>query len=322
MELTIPWMKLTFLSMRAFVPVEFQKLLPSEILPSPLLASFFVCHVPHPPERFKACGIQFCFIVEGQMTYKTSSGHQGTAEKGDLVAFYPGINEYTPLGPIPMSFFQVHFESAPAPRELWVPYIEDIGFIPVHIKILDQFELCCTLFEKIIMALHRLNASWRLETASALLDLISLAFNNGQIFNRDRSLPESKMDKMIARMEKNSENVSISRLAKEYGINSEYFIRLFRRHTGVSPKKYILQRRLWKGRAILQSGGSVKEASFAAGFKDPLYFSRQYRGLFGFPPSHTKDHSQHAGFYDKSRGSLPFGRHLIAPGIDYTRFSA
>lgn len=65
----------------------------------------------------------------------------------------------------------------------------------------------------------------------------------------------------------------------------DYTTRLFKEHAGVTPKQYLIRRRMAVARERLQHGTPVKEAAEAAGFRDELYFSRLFRRRHGVPPS-------------------------------------
>ena len=73
------------------------------------------------------------------------------------------------------------------------------------------------------------------------------------------------------------------------GISDTYFRKLFIARYGVSPKKYILDRRLRHARELLASRecSAVAEAAQLSGFTDPLYFSKLFRERYGYPPSQT-----------------------------------
>ena len=53
------------------------------------------------------------------------------------------------------------------------------------------------------------------------------------------------------------------------------------------PKEYVLKERLTHARFIIESGDfdSIKSVAEAVGFSDPLYFSKAFKKLYGFPPS-------------------------------------
>jgi len=71
------------------------------------------------------------------------------------------------------------------------------------------------------------------------------------------------------------------------GLSRTYFRSLFVARFGVSPKKYILDRRLIHAKQLLESGECrfVREAARISGFEDPLYFSRIFKARYGYPPS-------------------------------------
>ena len=60
---------------------------------------------------------------------------------------------------------------------------------------------------------------------------------------------------------------------------------LFRQQTGVTPSRYLLTLRLNCARQLLAQGLTVTEAALRSGFRDPLYFSKQYHNAFGVPPT-------------------------------------
>ena len=62
--------------------------------------------------------------------------------------------------------------------------------------------------------------------------------------------------------------------------------RAFCRSFGLSPKQYLLEKRLRFAASLLaEKQISVKEAAFAAGFTDEKYFSRCMKKKYGAPPS-------------------------------------
>lgn len=73
------------------------------------------------------------------------------------------------------------------------------------------------------------------------------------------------------------------------GVSDTYFRTLFQVRFGVSPKKYILQKRLRHAKALLDHGeyGSIAQAARLSGFDDPLYFSKVFKQTYGYPPSRT-----------------------------------
>lgn len=81
--------------------------------------------------------------------------------------------------------------------------------------------------------------------------------------------------------------LKVGQLHSLCGISDTYFRTLFQSRFGVSPKKYILQNRLRRAKAILEHGeyASISQAALLSGFDDPLYFSKVFKQTYGYPPS-------------------------------------
>lgn len=84
-----------------------------------------------------------------------------------------------------------------------------------------------------------------------------------------------------------TEPISITDFAKEkLGLNNNYFSKLFKSETGVTPLHYIQQLRLEKAQDLLtHSTLSIEEIASEIGFPDMLYFSRVFKQACGFPPT-------------------------------------
>jgi AraC-like DNA-binding protein len=83
-----------------------------------------------------------------------------------------------------------------------------------------------------------------------------------------------------------SQTISIPMLAELCGISETYFRKLFLLEFGISPSKYIRNKRLMLARDLLNSGEfSVTDAAITSGFNDISYFSREYKKLWDVSPS-------------------------------------
>lgn len=78
---------------------------------------------------------------------------------------------------------------------------------------------------------------------------------------------------------------SVSGLAREAGLSTSYFTRLFREATGLSPMAYFQRRRIqhacW---LLLHTQHSVTEIAGSLGYLDPPHFGRLFRQLRGTSP--------------------------------------
>lgn len=76
-------------------------------------------------------------------------------------------------------------------------------------------------------------------------------------------------------------------LARVCGISSTYFRKIFALRFKISPKDYIIEKRLARAKAIIDSGEfhSVSELARSVGYDDPLYFGKVFKKHFGIPPA-------------------------------------
>lgn len=81
--------------------------------------------------------------------------------------------------------------------------------------------------------------------------------------------------------------LKIGQLHALCGVSDTYFRKLFIARFGVSPKRYVLFRRLRRAKALLDHGeyNSIAQVAALSGFDDPLYFSKLFRQTYGHPPS-------------------------------------
>jgi len=77
---------------------------------------------------------------------------------------------------------------------------------------------------------------------------------------------------------------AVDRALEPVPFSRDYAVRMFRRHFGVPPKEYLLQRRMNAARELLAAGNSVKQTAFSCGFRDELYFSRFFSHREGMSP--------------------------------------
>jgi AraC-like DNA-binding protein len=84
-------------------------------------------------------------------------------------------------------------------------------------------------------------------------------------------------------------NLSRRELAHTFGISPEHVNVIFRKELGMTPSAVINRERVMAAYQLIhEQGCSVKEAAYAVGFSDPLYFSRVFKRVFGAPPSQSR----------------------------------
>ncbi|MFW6371276.1 MAG: response regulator, partial [Bacteroidota bacterium] len=85
-----------------------------------------------------------------------------------------------------------------------------------------------------------------------------------------------------------TEEFSIEELAEKSYVSRTVFYNKIKGLTGMSPVEFVRQIKLKIAAQLLENGYNVSEVSYQIGFNDVKYFSRQFKKLFGHPPSKHK----------------------------------
>ena len=102
----------------------------------------------------------------------------------------------------------------------------------------------------------------------------------GGITGRQRSIVTDHIDAHLA------EAISVSELAQRAGLSEAHFARAFKQTVGVAPHRFVMVRRLERGRRMLaDTEDSVAQIASACGFADQAHFSRAFSQAFGISPS-------------------------------------
>ena len=75
---------------------------------------------------------------------------------------------------------------------------------------------------------------------------------------------------------------------KSLPYNYDYLRKLFQKELGMTPHKFLNDRRLQTAASMLRSqynDGNVTEVAHQCGFREPLYFSRMFKKKYGLSPS-------------------------------------
>ncbi len=97
-----------------------------------------------------------------------------------------------------------------------------------------------------------------------------------------------RIEKIISFIEENfTKDISLSDIAKSFYISTSHLSHLFKRETGLSVKRYILQRRIMEAKKLLTEKYSEKVSAIAqqVGFSDFALFNRSFKKITGLTPS-------------------------------------
>ena len=93
---------------------------------------------------------------------------------------------------------------------------------------------------------------------------------------------ERACEAMVAQL---AQEQSLTSTARDVGMSTFYFARVFRELVGESPHQYLLRARLVNAARLLRKGVSVTDAALDSGFWNLSHFTRTFRRYFGFAPA-------------------------------------
>jgi AraC family transcriptional regulator len=101
------------------------------------------------------------------------------------------------------------------------------------------------------------------------------------------SVDVAAIGRAISYIENNSDrSISLRELASAAGLSRFHFSRLFKRHLGLSPAKYVERARIEQAKALIVSAEmSLANIAQAVGFADQSHFSRRFRFYEGRTPA-------------------------------------
>ena len=83
-----------------------------------------------------------------------------------------------------------------------------------------------------------------------------------------------------------SEDLNVEDIAGQVYLNPDYLTRIFKKETGTSLIKFIIQERMYMARKLLcETSLSVNGIALEVGFSDYSHFTKTFRQMFGMTPS-------------------------------------
>lgn len=96
-----------------------------------------------------------------------------------------------------------------------------------------------------------------------------------------------KIERVIAYMFAHvNKPLTATQLAKQANLSTSYFSAFFKQKTGYAPMDFFIRLRMRCACYLLNSTNEqVKDIASALGYKDPLYFSRLFKVVYGIAPT-------------------------------------
>lgn len=79
-------------------------------------------------------------------------------------------------------------------------------------------------------------------------------------------------------------SVSLADVASVVGLSRYHCLRVFKRETGVTPFRYLMQAKIDRARALLAEGHSISSVAYQLGFCDQSHLTNRFREYVGVTP--------------------------------------
>ncbi|WP_105619863.1 helix-turn-helix domain-containing protein [Vallitalea okinawensis] len=164
----------------------------------------------------------------------------------------------------------------------------DVIEIPYCLELDEEKNTIQQLFIKMIACNNYKNISNIVKSKALLYEIMQYYLDKcTSITFKTPSHSANKLSIVLDYIENNlNRHVTNNELADLIHLHPNYFVTIFKKSLGVSPKKYINDIRLRKAKDLLLSTElNISDITYQLGFKDIYYFSKKFKKDTGLSPS-------------------------------------
>ncbi len=115
-------------------------------------------------------------------------------------------------------------------------------------------------------------------------------FYDGQEINPTDSRSMEVVTKLIGYIDEHiSEDLSLENLSEYVNFSTFHLSRMFKRYTGTTLNKYIINKRIDKAKLLLEGSMSITNVSKEVGFNNYNHFYRTFKNVTGVSPADYKE---------------------------------
>lgn len=219
------------------------------------------------------------YMVQGSMSVEIDGQWQQLNE-GEAMLCHPQTAYHHLFQAKPTQYYWLHFSGSKA-REmvdcfaLGNQVIMQVGVNPaINSK-----------FEQLFDAFQKREAFFLYLLTSSLVAILTDISRSVQLVGMNRA--DSRLSRSLTYLHSHfDKDISISSLAKLENLSVSRFRSLFKDETQTSPVHYIASMRINQAKDMLSyTDMSIKEISYAVGYRDPLYFTRVFKQHTDCSPS-------------------------------------
>ena len=152
-------------------------------------------------------------------------------------------------------------------------------------------EMLLDLLEKLYLIKDQTDTNAKTLSTAYLLQIFAILNTGENLFSKkvlNRTLPK-EFSNLLNQIEKNFTNFNkVSDISKEAFVSTATINRWFRKYLHLSPKEYLLTKKLSYAKSLLSKGYTVAEASYTAGFFDSSHFISVFKKRFKQTPFNYK----------------------------------
>ncbi|MBQ2772936.1 MAG: helix-turn-helix transcriptional regulator [Clostridia bacterium] len=161
---------------------------------------------------------------------------------------------------------------------------------------IDDKPFCCKLKsnESLKKAFREACDAWRMQDPSSRIAAMRALYDGIYRMQKEQQkayIPSDRLGLIEPAVEAIHQQfadrtLTVASLAKKCDMSEVYFRKLFLHRFGISPKEYLLQKRMEYASQLLALGEfGVSEVAELCGYGEPCYFSRAFKKRFGTSPN-------------------------------------
>lgn len=195
---------------------------------------------------------------------------------GSLVLMNPqAVHACNPIAGQPWAYLMLYVDAAwLGERQRALGLCEDGAFQPlaaIHLDDPGLYDALCQLHARLLDA--QVAAQAKAAAAEAFFTRLLLTQATCPAIERPGQCERAAA--LIATQ--GASALSLDTLCTAAGLSPSQLIRDFRRHYGLTPHAYLINRRIQHGQHLLRQGLSLADAALSAGFADQAHFQRAFK---------------------------------------------